>query len=64
MIIRNGKVVLEKGVEKKDLLIENGKITKIANEIKPNGDKEIDANGLYVFPGLIDMHVHLREPGF
>ena len=64
MIIRNGQVVLEKGVEKKDLLIENGKITKIANEIKPNGDKEIDANGLYVFPGLIDMHVHLREPGF
>ncbi len=64
MIIRNGKVVLENGVEKKDVLIENGKIAKIADEIKANGDKEIDANGLYVFPGLIDMHVHLREPGF
>ena len=64
MIIRNGNVVLENGVEKKDLLIENGKITKIADMLPANGEKEIDANGLYVFPGLIDMHVHLREPGF
>ena len=64
MIIRNGNVVLENSVEKKDILIENGKIVKIAENIPANGDKELDASGLHVFPGLIDMHVHLREPGF
>ena len=64
MIIRNGNVVLENSVEKKDILLENGKIVKIAEHIPVNGDKEIDANGLHVFPGLIDMHVHLREPGY
>ena len=63
MIIKNGNVVLENGVAKKDILIENGKIAKIADEINGAGEI-IDANGLYVFPGLIDMHVHLREPGF
>ena len=64
MIIRNGKVVLKNSVEQKDILIANGKIAKIADSIPANGDKEIDAKGLYVFPGLIDMHVHLREPGY
>ena len=65
MIIRNGKVVLKDSVEQKDILIENGKIVQIADTI-PNekGVEEIDASGLHVFPGLIDMHVHLREPGF
>ena len=64
MIIRNGNVVLKNSVERKDILIENGKIVKIANDIPANGDREIDASGKHVFPGLIDMHVHLREPGF
>ncbi|MBR2646716.1 MAG: dihydroorotase [Clostridia bacterium] len=64
MIIRNGNVVLKNSVEKKDILIENGKIVKISDNIPANGDKEIDAAGKHVFPGLIDMHVHLREPGF
>ena len=64
MIIRNGSVVLKNSVEKKDILIENGKIVKIAENIPANGDKEIDARGLHIFPGLIDMHVHLREPGY
>ena len=64
MIIRNGKVVLKNSVEQKDILIENGKIAKIADSIPANGDKELDAKGLHVFPGLIDMHVHLRDPGY
>ena len=63
MIIRNGSVVLQNGVVKKDILIENGTIVKIADKIDGAGEI-IDANGLFVFPGLIDMHVHLREPGF
>ena len=64
MIIRNGLVVLKDSVEKKDILIEKGKIIKIADNIPANGSEEIDAKGKHVFPGLIDMHVHLREPGF
>ena len=64
MIIRNGNVVLKNSVEKKDLLIEDGKIVKIADNIPANGGAEIDANGKHVFPGLIDMHVHLRDPGY
>lgn len=63
MIIRNGNVVLKNSVEKKDILIENGKIVKIADKLPACGE-EIDVSGLHVFPGLIDMHVHLREPGY
>ena len=63
MIIKNGKLVLKDEVVKKDVLVKDGKIAMIAENIV--GDDEIfDAKGLYVFPGLIDMHVHLREPGF
>ena len=64
MIIRNGNVVLKNSVEKKDILVQDNKIVKIADCIPANGDMEIDAQGKHVFPGLIDMHVHLREPGF
>lgn len=64
MIIRNGNVVLKNSVERKDILVRDGKIIKIAENIPSNGDKELDATGKHIFPGLIDMHVHLREPGF
>ncbi|MBQ8320173.1 MAG: dihydroorotase [Clostridia bacterium] len=64
MIVRNGNVVFRTGVEKKDVLLKDGKIIKIADYIESDGEREIDASGLHVFPGLIDMHVHLREPGF
>ena len=64
MIIRNGNVVLKNSVEKKDILIEDGKIVKIADAIPANGSAEIDASGKHIFPGLIDMHVNLREPGY
>ncbi len=64
MIIRNGSVVLKDSVEKKDILVEGGKIVKIADRIPADGSVEIDGTGKHIFPGLIDMHVHLREPGF
>ena len=64
MIIKNGKLVLRDGVVEKDVLVEDGKIVKIADGIEKAGEEVIDAKGLHVFPGLIDMHVHLREPGF
>lgn len=64
-LIRGGEAVLLNKVEKLDILIENGKIIKLANGIKPEPDyKVIEAGGKTVIPGIIDMHVHLREPGF
>jgi len=65
ILIKNGLVIdpankLEKQV---DLLIENGKISKIGTGIKKKAKKEIDARGKIVAPGFVDMHTHLREPG-
>ena len=50
--------------ETNDILIEDGIITEIENEIDKVADEIIDANGKHLVPGLIDMHVHLRDPGF
>ena len=47
-----------------DLLVENGKVARVGKNIPvPVGAEVIDAKGLIVAPGLIDIHVHLREPG-
>ena len=64
MIIRNGEVVLRNAVVKADILVQEGKIVKIAENIPVSGEREIDASGKHIFPGLIDMHVHLRDPGY
>ncbi len=64
MIIRNGQVVLKDSVVQADIRIVDGKIDKIAKNLPADASAEIDAAGKHVFPGLIDMHVHLREPGF
>ncbi len=62
-VIKNGTLVLNGGEIKADLLVDGGKIAGIAPRIDENC-KTFDASGKYVLPGLIDMHVHLREPGF
>jgi dihydroorotase len=46
-----------------DVLIDGATISRVADSIQPNGASVFDAGGLVVCPGLIDMHVHLREPG-
>ena len=61
MIFKNAEVVLRGGVKKCDIRVENGRIAEIAPHIAGEG---VDLAGLTVLPGLIDMHVHLREPGF
>ena len=61
MIFRNADVVLSGGVKKLDLRVEDGKIAELAEHLEGEG---VDCTGLTIFPGLIDMHVHLREPGF
>ena len=62
-VIKNGSVVFKDAVKKCDILVEDGKIARLGEELPAEGDV-IDAEGLHIFPGLIDMHVHLREPGF
>ncbi|MBD3397652.1 amidohydrolase family protein [Candidatus Micrarchaeota archaeon] len=59
MIIKNAKFYLGGRVVSKDILIENGKF-KGFGKFKGEG---IDAKGLFALPGLIDPHVHLRDPG-
>lgn len=66
ILIKNGRLIDPKNNidENMDILIENGKISKIQKNISENSDKVIDAKNMWVTPGLIDLHVHLREPGF
>jgi dihydroorotase len=65
IVIRNGRVIdpANKRDEIADLVIVDGKIAK-KSEVGAQKAAEIDAKGLIAAPGLIDMHVHLREPGF
>ncbi len=68
IFIKNGHVIdpANKIDEKLDILVADDKIAKLGRpgSIKANGGQVIDAGGKLVVPGLIDMHVHLREPGF
>lgn len=63
LVIKNGYIVLNNQLVKKDLLIDEGKIIKISNNIEHENNC-IDASGCLVMPGAVDVHVHLREPGF
>lgn len=69
ILIKNGLVVNENEMDKqhKNIIIEDGVIKEITalDKIEENEFSEvIDAKGAYVLPGLVDIHVHLREPGF
>ncbi|MGM0876940.1 MAG: allantoinase [Bacillota bacterium] len=63
VIIKNGKVVLPNGVKETDIGIKNGKITIINKGITDKADFTWDAENQYIFPGMIDVHVHFSEPG-
>ena len=63
-LIKNGTVILSGRAEKANILIEEGKVISTKTESNAEADKIIDANGLYVLPGLVDAHCHLRDPGF
>ena len=47
-----------------DIYIKDQTIEQVAPKIDLDAEQVIDASGLYVMPGFIDLHVHLREPGF
>lgn len=64
ILIVNAQVVNENRIFEADVYIRNGIIEKIGNNLSPvSGGKVIDAQGNYLFPGVIDDQVHFREPG-
>ncbi len=65
LLIKNATVVNADRIFSKpqEILVENGVIAKIAVKVDVRAEEVIDAQGKYVVPGLIDLHVHLREPG-
>ncbi len=63
LLIRNGDCVLPWGVERIDVGVRNGRIAALGVASDATADQTIDATNLHVLPGLIDPHVHLRDPG-
>lgn len=65
LLIKNGRVIDPKTKFDQvcDVLVDGKRIIKIAENITEAADKVIDATGLVVAPGLVDIHVHFREPG-
>lgn len=65
LLIKNGIVVdtVSKTEKKQDILIENELIKEMGDCIDCQADQVIDAEGSYVLPGFVDLHVHLRDPG-
>jgi len=66
VLIKNGRVIdpASKLDKVSDLLIEDGKIAEIKTALSAKADQIIDAKGCFVMPGFIDLHTHLRDPGF
>ena len=62
-IIKNAQIINENKIEYKDILIKNGIIQKIDNDISDVNLTIIDASNQFVIPGIIDDQVHFREPG-
>mgnify|MGYP000853076275 CR=1 FL=1 len=64
ILLQNGRVFLDGELTYKDVVIGNGKIAKLGTGLKEEGHQVINLDGKILSPGFIDMHVHLREPGF
>ena len=64
-LLKNGQGFVENQVRKVDILVRDGRIAAMGGDIVPSGDAVLlDMGGTVIFPGFVDVHVHLREPGF
>lgn len=63
-LIKNANIIDSKGTRRNDVLIKEGKIDRVGNIDSTGGEHVIDADGLILAPGIVDIQVHLREPGF
>ena len=64
LLLKNGTVYYQGKMQKVDVLIQNGVVCKIDRDIQADGCPIIDSSKFNIIPGLADVHVHLREPGF
>lgn len=63
LLIRGATTVTAAGLERADVAVEDEKIVAVGEELDGTAIEEMDARGFYLFPGLIDAHVHFNEPG-
>ena len=63
ILIKSATIVNENKLFAGDVLVKDGFIERIDKQIDAKADREINAEGLYLFPGCIDDQVHFREPG-
>jgi allantoinase len=63
LIVRGAVLVTASGPLRADFAVSGGQITDIAPDVSTPAGTELDASGLHVFPGVLDTHVHLNEPG-
>ncbi|MBR2749349.1 MAG: hypothetical protein IKD97_05665, partial [Firmicutes bacterium] len=66
MVIKNGNAYVDGRFQDADIIVNDGKIVAIVKpgEELPEAETVYDAEGKHILPGLIDTHVHMREPGF
>ncbi|WP_412518434.1 allantoinase AllB [Staphylococcus simulans] len=62
LLIKNGRVILDEGEQEVEVAVKDGKIAAIGHDLG-EAEKEIDAKGQIVAPGMVDAHVHITEPG-
>src|SRR5215208_2309007 len=63
LLVRGGMVVTPDGASVADVAVIDGSIVEVFPEITGTAGEEINARGLHVFPGVVDVHVHFNEPG-
>jgi len=64
LVVKNGNIVFPDYIVRGGVAIDEGKVVAIgSSEVMPSAERVIDAEGLYILPGVIDAHVHFREPG-
>ena len=64
ILIRGGDVLTVSGFERGDVLMRGGAVAALGRDLEAGSARVVDASGLLVAPGLVDIHCHLREPGY
>ncbi len=63
LLVRGGTLVTPEGAREADVMIEDGVIVRVGRGLRSSGHEVLDASGMLVLPGIVDEHVHMREPG-
>jgi len=63
VLVRGGRIVDETGERAGDVRVRDGWVAEVGVALAADGERELDAGGCLVSPGLVDLHAHLREPG-